>query len=121
MTPIEGEAPAVKLTMDQKLKLAAAQRDSQKPTQTNTAAATAAAANTAAAITGGIGGALGGIKEGIGGALGGAKAVASKVKEPPIATAEPSGATVMARTRESSTWGAKSVTVFVFRSTAPAR
>ena len=84
MTPIEGEAPAVKLTMDQKLKLAAAQRDSQKPTQTNTAAATAAAANTAAAITGGIGGALGGIKEGIGGALGGAKAVASKVKEPPI-------------------------------------
>jgi len=33
----------------------------------------------------------------------------------------PSGATVMARTRESSTWGAKSVTLFVFRSTAPAR
>ena len=45
----------------------------------------------------------------------------TEVKEPPIATAEPSGATVMARTRESSTWGAKSVTLFVFRSTAPAR
>ena len=86
MASIEGEPPAVlqrKLTMDQKLKLAAAQRDSQKDKpQTNTAAATAAAANTAADITAGIGGALGGIKEGFGGALGDAKTAATRVKEP---------------------------------------
>ena len=43
------------------------------------------------------------------------------MKEPPIATAELSVATVMERTRESSTWGAKLVTLFVLRSTAPAR
>ena len=89
MASIEGEPPPPvlqrQLTMDQKLKLAAAQRDSQKyKPQTNTAAATAAAAGTAAAITGGIGGALGGIKEGVGGALGGAKAAAARVNEPPI-------------------------------------
>ena len=88
MASIEGEPPAVlqrKLTMDQKLKLAAAQRDSQKDKpQTNTAAATAAVANTAADITGGIAGALGGIKEGFGGALGDAKTAATRVNEPPI-------------------------------------
>jgi hypothetical protein len=82
MASVQGEPLQRKLTMDQKLKLAAAQRDAQlayaksKP-QTNTAAATAAAADTSAAITGGIGGALGGIKEGLGGALEGAKATAT--------------------------------------------
>ena len=90
MASVQGEPLQRKLTMDQKLKLAAAQRDAQlayaksKP-QTNTAAATAAAADTSAAITGGIGGALGGIKEGLGGALEGAKATAGLVKEPPNA------------------------------------
>ena len=43
------------------------------------------------------------------------------VKEPPIATAELSAATVMDRTMKSSTAGAKLLTFWVLRSTAPAR
>ena len=45
----------------------------------------------------------------------------TELKEPPTATAELSAATVMERATESSMDGAKLVTFWVLRSTAPAR